>query len=196
VLFADFTSLASWLTERALQPRIVEGTLEVERRALESAPPGRPLPAGAMDPDPVLVRTALEEGLRIAGTLPRVRTRKAHEAVRFAEDPALRADLVAALYAAYWEEGMDLGRIDVLVAIGERVGLDPFALKVALDIDLHTGAVEEDRRVATAAGVARIPTLVLDTHPPCAAAGPLTAEVLSRLLEAPRRGSDPPPHEP
>jgi predicted DsbA family dithiol-disulfide isomerase len=182
VLFADFTSLASWLTEHALRPWEERSAVKVERRALELLPPGSAMPTGDAGPSPELVRRAEGLGLRPARGVPRVRTRKAHEALRFARAHGDEGALAGALYAAYWEEGRDIGRIDVVVEVGERTGLDPFALKVALDIDRYAEDVEADRRGAAEAGVTRLPTLIVAGDPPHIAAGPLDETAVARLI--------------
>jgi 2-hydroxychromene-2-carboxylate isomerase len=181
VLFADFTSLASWLTEHALRPWEESAVVKLERRALELLPPGRTMPTGDAAPAPELVRRAEGLGLRPAPRV-RVRTRKDPEALRFARAHGDEGALAGALYAAYWEEGRDIGRIDVVVEVGERMGLDPFALKVALDIDRFAEEVEADRRGAVEAGVSRLPTLIVAGDPPRVAAGPLDETAVARLI--------------
>ena len=51
----------------------------------------------------------------------------------------------AALYAAYWSGGRDIGRIDVLMEIAAGLDMDPTDLKIALD-----KAVYADGRVVVA----------------------------------------------
>ena len=65
-----------------------------------------------------------------------------------------------ALYAAYFGEGLDIGRIDVLVEIGTGVGLDRTALKVSLDIDQQTAAVDADRAEAQALRLSAVPAFI------------------------------------
>ena len=68
--------------------------------------------------------------------------------------------MAAALYAAYFGEDRDIGRIDVLVAIGRGLGLDRSALKVALDIDQYTDAVAAEQREALRRGLRGVPAVV------------------------------------
>jgi predicted DsbA family dithiol-disulfide isomerase len=126
-----------------------------------------PEPAAARDPEePWGWRRAAAE--RIAaldlrfGEPPgqRPRTRKAHEAAAFADAAGRGMEFREAVFRAYWEAGRDIGRLDVLVELGEEVGLDPFALRVALDIDRHQEVVEAARREAEEMGITGTPVLV------------------------------------
>jgi predicted DsbA family dithiol-disulfide isomerase len=66
-----------------------------------------------------------------------------------------------AIFGAYLAEGRDIGRIDVLVELGVGVGLDRTALKVALDIDMHTDEIEAKRQEALRIGVRTAPTFAV-----------------------------------
>ena len=101
--------------------------------------------------------------LRDPGFAPR--TRKAHEAARFAAERGLEAPMREAIYRALWEEGRDIGRIDVLRDLIAPLGVDPEELKIALDIDRWSDEVEADERVAARLRVAAVPTLYLGTGP-------------------------------
>jgi predicted DsbA family dithiol-disulfide isomerase len=69
-------------------------------------------------------------------------------------------EVLDALFRAYFSDGLDIGRVDVLVEIGRREGMDPTEAKAALDVDLHRETVLEKRREAERAGVTRSPALV------------------------------------
>ncbi|MGH7447320.1 MAG: DsbA family protein, partial [Longimicrobiales bacterium] len=70
-----------------------------------------------------------------------------------------------AIYAAYWQDGMDIGRIDVLMGIGRDIGLDASGLKVALDIDQWTERVEQDEARAAQLHLGAVPAFVLMSDP-------------------------------
>jgi len=65
-----------------------------------------------------------------------------------------------AIFRAYFGEGRDVGRIDVLVEIGAMLGMDPTELKVVLDVDTFGGAVDGDRALARRLGIEAVPALV------------------------------------
>jgi predicted DsbA family dithiol-disulfide isomerase len=161
-VWGDYTCPFCYLGEAAL--RRVEGSLgvPVERRSFELRPPGVPLP----DLEGGYYRPAFERGVvpwaerlgvevRWNGTASR--TRKAHEAAAHARAVDAFEAMHHALYRAYWVEGRDIGRIDVLVDIGAAVGLDALDLRVALDVDARTEEVREAGTAAAAAGVRAVP---------------------------------------
>jgi predicted DsbA family dithiol-disulfide isomerase len=70
----------------------------------------------------------------------------------------------AAIYHAYFLEGRDIGRIDVLVAIGTSVGLDATDLRVELDVDRWTERVEADEAEAAALGITGVPAFAREAE--------------------------------
>ena len=135
VVFSDFACPFSYVTEAALRRMEAAGEVEPTCLAWELYPAPAPLPSadagGWMD---ALRPLADELGIALRVPAP-VRTRKAHEAAAFARSKGLGGGMRDALYAAHFAEGRDIGRIDVLVDIGEVVGVDRSELKVVLDVD-------------------------------------------------------------
>lgn len=163
-LYGDFVCPFSWLAE----PEAVRASdalgIPIRHHAYEL----RPLPAS--HPDERYMRRLWEHGvlpiarsLNIEARFPsvRTRTRKAHEAAAFAEERGRGRELRAAVYDAYFRGGRDIGRIDVLVELGEATGLDRTELKVALDVDQYTDIVLEDRERAAKIGLSGVPGFVL-----------------------------------
>lgn len=177
-IFADYVCPFCRLADTAAARLRAEGSVAVAGAAFELYPTGTPVP----DMDATWLRAAWRhsvEGLAAELGVPMKRpaamprTRKAHEAAAYARSEGKHADMHAAIYAAYWQDGRDIGRIDVLVDIGRESGLDPTRLKVALDIDQWTEAVEEDEIRAARLGLSSVPAYVLtgvsDTGTPVAA---------------------------
>lgn len=162
-IFADFTCPFSYVTEAALWRRAARGGVEVRPRAYELYPVPAPLPgpeAGWREPlEPLLRELALEA--RPPALRPR--THKAHEAAAFAAERGVGEAMRAAIYAAYWADGEDIGRIDVLLARIQPLGVDPEELKIALDIDRHRDEVLRDRALAERLRITGTPTLFLGT---------------------------------
>lgn len=162
LFFADFTCPFSYVTDAALRRVADELGAEIDYRAFELHPAPAPLPAPPAEPAwaPAVRALAAEAGVPFA--LPRLlpRTRKAHEAAYFAREHGRGEAMRAAIFAAYWGEARDIGRIDVLVELAGVVGLEPEALKIALDIDAVTDAVLRDRGLAERWGIRQTPTLV------------------------------------
>jgi predicted DsbA family dithiol-disulfide isomerase len=104
---------------------------------------------------------AKERGLSL--TLPPVqpRSRKAHEAAEFARESGLLDEMSRALFRAFFEEGRDLADLEVLLDVGEAVGLDRSDLREALEKDRYTQKVVEDERLAQQVGITGVPALVI-----------------------------------
>lgn len=158
--FGDFASPESYLTELSL------GRL-AERHAL--TPTFRAAAEGARDAlgerISALAPLAGELGvtLRLPPLLPP--TAKAHEAALLARERGRERPLREAIHRALWEEGRDVGRIDVLQELAAGVGLDPFDVRVALDIDRYRDEVQRDREVARRLGITSAPVIYLGTGP-------------------------------
>ena len=86
-------------------------------------------------------------------------SRKAHELRLHAAEKGLGSPMHDEIFATRFRKGADIGRIDVLVAVAEKVGLDASESKAVLDVDKHRDRVVDLRREAEAAGVERVPTL-------------------------------------
>ena len=183
VVFSDFTCPFSYVTEAALRRLGGETELAVDHRAFELFPVPAPLPLDAgMEWAEPLRPLAGEVGVDLLRPGYQSRTRKAHEAARLAEERGVGVEMRAALFEGYFREGLDIGRIDVLVELGERVGLDRTELKVVLDIDRFTDAVLGDRETALRSGVRETPTLVVGSGP--AARALVGAQPYAALREA------------
>lgn len=163
-LFFDYVDPLSYLVEVEL--RAVEESLGwvVERVPFELSVP----PAAMVDPaspewaermqdaGPVASELGLE--LREPPFVPW--TRKAHELVMHARTKGVETAVHRAVFAGVFEEGLDIGRIDVLVRLAQSCGLDPTEAKAVLDVDKHTEEIEQARRSALDSGIEGAPTLV------------------------------------
>lgn len=163
VVFSDFACPFSYVTEAALRRMEAAGQVEPTCLAWELYPAPAPLPpADAGEWMDVLRPLADELGISLRVPAP-VRTRKAHEAAAFAQSKGAGAAMRDALFAAHFAEGRDIGRIDVLVEIGDGVGLDRSELKVVLDVDSLAPRIQAEQAAARRAGVEGVPTLVVGT---------------------------------
>ena len=182
-LFADFTCPYSYVTEAALARLTAENGLEVRYRALELYPDPTPLPAPADEPgwEEAVAPLAGAERLTLAAPRHRPRTRKAHEAARFAASRQMEPPLRSAIYQAYWAEERDIGRIDVLLDLAAGIGLEPEELRIALDIDRYREEVLHDGEIARKLRIPGAPALYLGTGP---AAGILLGAQSSPDLDA------------
>jgi predicted DsbA family dithiol-disulfide isomerase len=160
-VFADYVCPFSYLTWLGLEELESQGRIGVVRRAFELRPPSTPaLPAYADAEWDIVVDVALQHGRALTRPAFRPRTRKAHEAVKMAETVGKGAVMHAAIFDAYFNGRRDIGRIDVLSEIGAGVGIDHTALKVALDVDVHTEDVLADEALAHRLEIEGTPALI------------------------------------
>lgn len=166
-IFSDFTCPFSYVTETALRRRTIQGGIEIAYRAFELYPAPAPLP----EPEAIaawedaLRPLASEVGIELRMPAFSTRTGKAHEAAAFAREQGHEAAMREAIFEAYWRDGSDIGRIDVLVELAIGIGLDRTQAKVVLDVDRHAEAVVRDRADALRAGIHQTPTTIIGSGP-------------------------------
>lgn len=166
ILFADYVCPFCFLAETGVARLREGGTVAVDGAAFELRPAGTALPdVAAVWGDDVWTRSIepLAGEMSVALKRPKLvtRTRKAHEAAAYARSVGRYADMHGAIYAAYWQHGRDIGRIDVLTGIAREIGLDASGLRVALDIDQCTERVEQDEAWGAQLGLGGVPAYVL-----------------------------------
>lgn len=86
-------------------------------------------------------------------------TRKAHELCEFARERDCFHRVRRRVFRAHFVDRVDIGRIDSLVEVAHRAGLDRTEAKAALDVDHYTGTVVRDRTAALERGVGDVPTV-------------------------------------
>lgn len=121
------------------------------------------------------------------------RSRLAHEAAEFAREQGRFEAMRQAIFRAYFVDNRDLGQLGVLVEVGREVGLEPEALRQALEDGRYTQRVMELEEVSRRLGVQAVPTIVIGE---LGVAGVRPYEVLRRVLEEAERravsGAGPP----
>lgn len=162
--FYDYVDPASYLVDRQLRELAPELGVRLSPRPFEiRRPPGSMV--DPRNPDWSRYQRRMEEEAReMEVTLERPRivpwSRKAHELAFVAREADAFGPVHEALYRAYFVEGRDLGRVDVLVEVGADCGLDRTAVKAALDVDRHAEELEAERSRAERQGVRGVPTLL------------------------------------
>jgi predicted DsbA family dithiol-disulfide isomerase len=86
-------------------------------------------------------------------------TRKAHELAFHAREKGLFEEVHRGLFEAHFFEGRDIGRVDHLVELGERLGLESAEARTVLGVDRFTSAVEAARIEALRAEIRGVPTI-------------------------------------
>jgi predicted DsbA family dithiol-disulfide isomerase len=87
-------------------------------------------------------------------------SRLAHQATKWAEAQGAGDWYRRALFAAYWQEGRDIGERAVLLELAAAGGLDAEALEVALAAGRYVDAVRADSAEAHDAGLSGVPAFV------------------------------------
>ena len=162
LLFFDFVDPGSRLACHMIEK--AGAAHAVRWRGLELRPPPLPLidpgnPDWRARHSPV-APPALELGLPMDTPNLVPWTRKAHELAEFARERDCYHGVRRALFEAHFVDRTDIGRIDLLVEIAHRAGLDRGEARVALDVDRYTGVVLEHRAEARELGVTEVPALV------------------------------------
>lgn len=163
VVYGDYTCALCYLLESMLA-ELERAGMAVERAGLEARPVPQPLPAPADEDVLGHWHDVVEPAARRLGAelnVPPVwpRTRKAHELAMFAREQGRFPATHTALYRAFFAEGRDIGRIDVLTEIAAELGLDADAAHVALGVDRHAEDVVRAAAEAREHGVDRLPTI-------------------------------------
>ena len=163
--YFDFIDPLSYLVEHELGT--LDGTIDarVTRVPFEVRPP--PIPLTDVE-DPALaprweVGRSVALGLGLSLSAPRLVpwSRKAHELHLHAASRGLGATVRAGVFEAYFVRGQDIGRVDVLVAIGRAAGLDVTETKAVLDVDRFEKEVVAARGAAASLGIGDAPVLLL-----------------------------------
>lgn len=161
-VFADFACPWSYLSEAVLWRLPVE-RVDLRFRARELFPgPEEPPPPDFPPAEWSTIKALADEsGLDLRPPTLRPRTRKAHEAARFARERGVEIDFRREVHALYWRHGADIARIDVLTGAAAVAGLDPEELRIALDIDRYGSDVADDQSLGDRLRIPGTPAIFL-----------------------------------
>lgn len=162
VFFFDYVDPGSYLMHRQLSRLLPDG-FQPTVHPFEVRPVPQELIDG-MDPDwisyeEIVAGLAREVEIQVARPAFIPWSQKAHELRLHAAEQGLELPVHEEIFSIRFREGADIGRIDVLIAVAERIGLDTSESKAVLDVDKHRDRVVDLRREAEAAGIKRVPTL-------------------------------------
>ncbi len=105
----------------------------------------------------------------------------AHRLVRYASRYGRADAMVEALFSAHFTDGLDIGDVSVLVAIGQACGLGVSAVRRFLLGDDEVDAIHADNLRAHRLGINGVPCFVISGRH--AIAGAQEPEVIERLLD-------------
>jgi predicted DsbA family dithiol-disulfide isomerase len=107
---------------------------------------------------------AEEAGLPLHPNRIRVNSHRALEAAEYARDNGQFAPFHRRLFAASFAEGLNIGDVDVLTQLGEEAGLDPEALRRAVEERRYASRLADVTRQAHALGINGTPTFVIGPY--------------------------------
>jgi predicted DsbA family dithiol-disulfide isomerase len=105
----------------------------------------------------------------------------AHRLVRYAARVGRADAMVEALFSAHFTDGLDIGELSVLIAVGQACGLNGAAVRRYLLGEEDTDAVHADNLRAHRLGINGVPCFVIAGRH--AIAGAQEPEVIERLLD-------------
>jgi len=108
------------------------------------------------------------------------RSRLAHEAAKWAGSHDRHHEYNLALFIAFFTDGLDIGKAEVLAELAAGIGLDPHGLREALDKKVFTNEVIADAEEARRIGINAVPAFAAEGR--LLAAGVQSVERLQLLL--------------
>ncbi len=107
-----------------------------------------------------------------------------HRLIHYATDSAHQADIVEAIFHAYFVEGLDIGDVAVLHRIAEQCGLPGDATEDYLRSGLGAATVEGEHTRMHRLGVSGVPCYIFDER--YAVSGAQEPDILVRLIDIAR----------
>lgn len=107
--------------------------------------------------------TALAEGIGLHMRQPRVLTNSllALEATEYAKDEGKAPEFARAMYQAYFQEGHNIGELEVVLAIAQQVGLDAAVMQEHLQAGTYSERLKTAQQEAHTLGVSGVPTFIV-----------------------------------
>ena len=108
-------------------------------------------------------------------------TLDSHRLIRWAELTGVQDDVVERLFAAYFENGQDIGDIRVLADIADLSGMEGAQIADRLESDQDAALVEREDRLAHEMGVTGVPAIIFANK--AAVSGAREPEVLAMVID-------------
>lgn len=178
-----------WLTMRADGGfgLVMTCAAHVQRRGQ-----GFPGQLGVWSDDHVPGLTRLAEAIRAQGAAEgiafdfarierRPDTLDSHRLIRWAAAQGLQDTIVERLFAAYFEEGRDIGDPAVLEFLAADAGMDSIQVAELLADDTDRAAVEREAKLASEMGITGVPTFIFANK--FVLSGAREPEVLAQVID-------------
>lgn len=133
----------------------------------------RPEPAPTLSPDGAYLQAAWKNSvyplaaqlgveIKLPPVSPQPYTNLAFQGLEYARDRGKADEYNNAVFRAFFQQGRDIGNIDVLADIAQGVGLDAEDFRSALRHELYLSGVGKLLQVAhEQVGVAAVPTMII-----------------------------------
>lgn len=187
-VWSDFVCPFCMIAEQPLQEAIEASGVDV---AIEWMPfELRPHPAPTLRPEDSYLQTVWPQSvypvarrfgvtLKLPSVSPQPYSALAWQGYQYARDKGLGADYHHRVLCAFFQDDLDIGRIEVLVTLAQQLGLDAEDFEAALRegryLAAHTQALIQAREL----GVSSVPSLRIGRH---WLPGVQSAEVLLQVL--------------
>jgi len=157
-IWSDYVCPFCYLEEPVINRIREELQVTIDWRAFEL----RPEPAPLLDPDGEYLHAiwnravyplARMRGMRLRLPPAQSRSRRAFEVAEFARAHQRFPEVHDALFRAYFQEGLDLSSLTVLLQVGGSIGLDTALLRSALETECYAAKVLEDEKRALDIGI-------------------------------------------
>jgi predicted DsbA family dithiol-disulfide isomerase len=105
------------------------------------------------------------------------------QANEFAAEAGVAEAFEDRVFRAYFSEGLNIGKRDVLLDLGAEVGLDRAALGEALDSGKYAMRIKNHAQAASQRGISGVPTFLIGEWP---LVGAQSEDVMRRVLQRAR----------
>jgi len=89
-------------------------------------------------------------------------TALAHEVLKFSNSIGKGNEVAKRIFAAYFEEGIDIGDKNNLLELAEEVDIDKNTLQLDLKLEKYTSEVIKDQNEAIQLGITGVPFFIID----------------------------------
>jgi predicted DsbA family dithiol-disulfide isomerase len=132
----------------------------VERRAYLKAKFGDGERPKAMSEAIVAAGTGEDIAFAFDRILRTPNTVDSHRLIRWAGNEGLQDEVVEALFKAYFEDGRDIGNLDILVEIAGETGMDTALVADLLEEGADRELIEREDELAHRMGISGVPTFI------------------------------------
>jgi predicted DsbA family dithiol-disulfide isomerase len=125
---------------------------------------------------------SMAEGIGLAMKPPPVLTNSlmALEATEYAKDQGKAEEFSRTVYRAYFQDGQNIGDLNVILALAQEVGLDPVTVQEHLTAGTYAERLKAAHQEARSLGVSGVPTFIVG---PAQIVGAQSPDVFVNMLK-------------